>query len=148
MEAWLLVRGKLSGEVREKIRRDFIKHVRWNGFDGDALKRDTPNLPAAAWELAARLRHVRADVVLCHGYKSNLVGRFASHALDILDFLLGPIASAAGDAANQAKLYEAEDVVTGNWRHQSGVMGAGAWCFTAHDRVDRCEIVERAVRDR
>jgi predicted dehydrogenase len=71
-------------------------------------------------------------------------GRFldlASHALDILDFLLGPIAETTGRAANQAGLYDAEDVVTGTWIHKTGVVGAGLWCFTAHDRVDRCEIV-------
>jgi len=63
--------------------QEFIKHVRWNGFDGAALKRDTPNLPAATWELASRLHNARADVVLCHGYKANLIGRIAAHALDI-----------------------------------------------------------------
>jgi 1,5-anhydro-D-fructose reductase (1,5-anhydro-D-mannitol-forming) len=71
-------------------------------------------------------------------------GRFldlASHALDALDFLLDPIAEAAGRAANQAGLYAAEDVVAGTWVHASGVVGTGVWCFTAHDRVDRCEVV-------
>ena len=71
-------------------------------------------------------------------------GRFldlASHALDALDFLLGPIAEAAGRADNQAGLYDAEDVVAGTWAHASGVVGTGVWCFTAHDRVDRCEVV-------
>ena len=63
--------------------QEFIKHVRWNGFPGDSLKRDTPNLPAATWELTMRLRDARADVVLCHGYKSNLIGRLAAHVLDI-----------------------------------------------------------------
>ena len=62
---------------------EFIKHIRWNGFLGEALTRDTPNLPAAAWELAARLRGTRADVVLCHGYKANLLGRLAAHTLGI-----------------------------------------------------------------
>lgn len=71
-------------------------------------------------------------------------GRFldlASHALDAMDFLLGPIAAADGRAANQGKLYDAEDLVAGTWVHESGVMGSGVWCFTAHDRVDRCLIV-------
>jgi predicted dehydrogenase len=71
-------------------------------------------------------------------------GRFldlASHALDVLDFVLGPVAEAAGRAANQGGLYDAEDVVAGTWVHASGVVGAGVWCFTAHDRVDRCEVV-------
>lgn len=71
-------------------------------------------------------------------------GRFldlASHALDVLDFLLGPITEASGRAANQGKLYAAEDIVAGQWLHQSGTIGTGVWCFTSFDRVDRCEIV-------
>lgn len=71
-------------------------------------------------------------------------GRFldlASHALDVLDFLLGPIREVQGRAANQGKLYDVEDIVTGNWVHENGVIGSGTWCFTAHDRIDRCQIV-------
>jgi len=71
-------------------------------------------------------------------------GRFldlASHALDVFDYLFGPIAKASGRAANQAGLYPAEDIVTGNWVHQSGVLGACTYCFTSFDRIDRCEIV-------
>jgi glycosyltransferase involved in cell wall biosynthesis len=58
--------------------QEFLKHVDWNGFDGEALKFDTPNLPAAALELTNRLRRLRADVLLCHGYKANLLGRVAA----------------------------------------------------------------------
>ena len=65
----------------------------------------------------------------------------ASHALDLFDFLLGPITEASGRAANQGKLYAAEDVVAGTWAHRSGVVGSGVYCFTASERVDRCEIV-------
>jgi glycosyltransferase involved in cell wall biosynthesis len=63
--------------------QEFIKHIRWNGFAGESLNRDTPNLPAATWELAGRLRNLHADIVLCHGYKANLIGRLAAHSLDI-----------------------------------------------------------------
>jgi predicted dehydrogenase len=71
-------------------------------------------------------------------------GRFvdlASHMLDLLDFLLGPIRSVAGHAANQARLYPAEDIVTGTFVFESGAQGVGTWCFTAFDRCDRTEIV-------
>jgi predicted dehydrogenase len=74
-------------------------------------------------------------------------GRFldvASHMLDALDFLLGPITQASGRAANQAGLYDAEDIVTGSWLHESGVLGVGSWCFTSFDREDRIEIVGSA----
>ncbi|MDX8345370.1 Gfo/Idh/MocA family oxidoreductase [Rossellomorea sp. YZS02] len=65
----------------------------------------------------------------------------ASHTLDILDFLLGPIQEAKGFASNQAGYYEAEDIVTATYRFASGVQGVGKWCFTAFEDVDRNEIV-------
>jgi predicted dehydrogenase len=67
----------------------------------------------------------------------------ASHELDILDYLLGPIAEAKGITGNQAGLYAAEDIVTGTLRFASGVQGVGAWCFTVdpHEYRDRIEIV-------
>ncbi len=55
----------------------------------------------------------------------------ASHQLDLLDFFFGPIERAAGFAGNQAKAYEAEDIVTGNFVFASGVMGSGNWCFSS-----------------
>ncbi len=61
-------------------------------------------------------------------------GRFldlASHALDVFDFLFGPVKEATGRAANQAGLYKAEDIVTGNWLHQSGDIGTCTLCFTS-----------------
>jgi predicted dehydrogenase len=71
-------------------------------------------------------------------------GRFvdlASHMLDFLDYLLGPIRSVEGHASHQAQLYPAEDIVTGTFVFESGVHGVGTWCFTAFDRCDRTEIV-------
>ncbi|MEK5052497.1 Gfo/Idh/MocA family oxidoreductase [Niallia sp. FSL K6-0212] len=65
----------------------------------------------------------------------------ASHTLDILDFLLGPIKEAEGFATNQNGSYEAEDMVTGNYLFESGVHGTGTWCFGAYDHVDENEIV-------
>jgi predicted dehydrogenase len=54
----------------------------------------------------------------------------ASHQLDLLDFLLGKIAGARGYSANQAGLYPAEDIVTGSFEFENGVLGTGNWCFT------------------
>jgi predicted dehydrogenase len=65
----------------------------------------------------------------------------ASHMLDFLDYLLGPIRSVAGFASNQAQLYAAEDIVTGTFLFDSGVHGVGTWCFTGFEHVDRTEIV-------
>ena len=67
----------------------------------------------------------------------------ASHQLDYLDYLFGPILSTASIVSNQAGLYRAEDIVTASWKHSSGVLGSGVWCFTAAEgpQVDRAEII-------
>ncbi|MCR8849887.1 Gfo/Idh/MocA family oxidoreductase [Rossellomorea sp. SC111] len=65
----------------------------------------------------------------------------ASHTLDILDFLLGPIQEAQGYASNQGGYYEAEDIVTGTYQFESGIQGVGTWCFTAFEEMDVNEIV-------
>jgi predicted dehydrogenase len=65
----------------------------------------------------------------------------ASHTLDILDFLLGPMKQVSGYASNQGGHYPAEDMVTGSYLFESGVHGMGTWCFNAVDYVDRNEIV-------
>ncbi len=67
----------------------------------------------------------------------------APHQLDILDYILGPIAQAKGFANNQAALYPAEDIVTAVYRFESGALGTGIWCFSAspEERIDRIEII-------
>ena len=65
----------------------------------------------------------------------------AAHTLDLLDFILGPIARTTGGAGNQAGLYGAEDIVNGTFEFASGVRGTGIWSFNAFGDVDRTEIV-------
>jgi predicted dehydrogenase len=65
----------------------------------------------------------------------------ASHMLDFLDFILGPISQVHGFASNHGRLYPAEDIVTGTFLFASGVHGVGTWCFTAHERLDHTEIL-------
>ena len=55
---------------------------------------------------------------------------FASHQLDMMDFLFGPVQNAQGVARNQANLYSAEDIVMGTFHFDSGIVGQGTWCFT------------------
>jgi predicted dehydrogenase len=65
----------------------------------------------------------------------------ASHQLDLLDFFFGKITHAAGFSANQAKAYPAEDMVTGSFAFENGVMGTGNWCFTTSSASEIDEIV-------
>ncbi len=65
----------------------------------------------------------------------------ASHQFDYLDFLLGEVTEVKGNAVNMAELYPAEDTVSGTWKHKSGVVGTGSWCFvvdesTAEDSIE------------
>lgn len=58
----------------------------------------------------------------------------ASHQLDALDFLLGPIKEAQGFALNQANIYRAEDVTVGSFRFEKNVIGHGVWAFNTSHR--------------
>lgn len=55
----------------------------------------------------------------------------ASHQLDFLDYLFGPIKQAKGIAANLAGRYPADDIVSASFRLENGVVGQGLWCFNA-----------------
>jgi len=67
----------------------------------------------------------------------------ASHQLDFLDYLFGPIHSIRGHAANQAGLYPAEDIVSASFAFKSGVIGNGLWSFTVPEflETDRIRII-------
>ncbi|MCZ8520752.1 MULTISPECIES: Gfo/Idh/MocA family protein [Paenibacillus] len=64
----------------------------------------------------------------------------ASHTLDLLDYLLGPVGAASGFASNLGGYYTAEDTVTGAYRFESGVHGTGTWCFAADRSFEYNEI--------
>lgn len=65
----------------------------------------------------------------------------ASHQLNLLDFFFGRITHATGFATNQAKAYLAEDLVTGSFVFENGVIGTGNWCFTSSAASEIDEIV-------
>jgi predicted dehydrogenase len=64
----------------------------------------------------------------------------AAHTLDYLDYLFGPITQAKGIARNQDGVYPAEDVVSGTFEFENGVIGSGLWCFTSYEASDRVVI--------
>src|SRR5581483_5475097 len=57
---------------------DFLRVAAGRGVDAVALRHDTPQLRSAARELTHLLHDRGAGVLLCHGYKANLVGRAAA----------------------------------------------------------------------
>jgi predicted dehydrogenase len=54
----------------------------------------------------------------------------ASHQLDFLDYLFGPITAAQGQARNQAGLYPPRTLSAPTSALQMGSMGSGVWSFT------------------
>lgn len=60
----------------------------------------------------------------------------ASHQLDYLDFLFGPITETKAYAENQAGKYPAEDIVLASFKFKSGILGSGSWCFTSNPSSD------------
>jgi predicted dehydrogenase len=70
----------------------------------------------------------------------------ACHTFDVLDFLLGPIATARGMAANRSGTHAVEDAVSACFAFASGALGAGLWGFSADRREDRVEIIGSAGR--
>lgn len=64
----------------------------------------------------------------------------ASHQLDYLDFLFGPISEQYGIAANQKGFYPAEDTVSASFKFENGVVGTGNWCFVVDPSVEKDEI--------
>ena len=64
----------------------------------------------------------------------------ASHQLDYLDFVFGPIETVSGYASNQAGLYTAADTVTSHFTFQNGIQGVGSWCFTVDEKAVKDEL--------
>lgn len=60
----------------------------------------------------------------------------ASHGVDLLDFLLGPVAAVAGFATNTGGSYRAEDVTAASFLFESGPAGTGVWNFNADRNAD------------
>lgn len=65
----------------------------------------------------------------------------ASHQLDLMDFLLGPIIKAEGKAKNLAGLYEPADTVSAEFAFQNGVKGSGVWNFVSPEQDVKDEII-------
>jgi len=64
----------------------------------------------------------------------------ASHQFDYLDFIFGKVTEISGKAVNLGGLYAAEDTVSANWVHESGVIGSGSWSFIADASSEQDEI--------
>ena len=83
--------GALSESIRTTIVsfaeqgqcQAFLDEVRRQGFDASRLANDFPTLRATVKELSQQLDRCEADVLFCHGYKANILGRVAARRVGI-----------------------------------------------------------------
>ena len=92
-------------------------------------------------------RHQKTEEMHWHVFPDISGGGYffdlASHQFDYLDFLFGKVTEVKGNAENLVGLYPAEDTVSGTWRHESGVIGTGSWCFVVgrNSSIDNIQII-------
>ena len=65
----------------------------------------------------------------------------ASHQLDYLDFLFGPVQKVKSVVINHAGLYKAEDFVSAEFVFCNNVVATGTWCFSVSVESTR-DIIE------
>lgn len=61
----------------------------------------------------------------------------ASHQLDYLDFVFGPVKKLVSLAINQSGLYPAEDLVTAGFLFDNNIAATGNWCFSVPKEASR-----------
>jgi predicted dehydrogenase len=61
----------------------------------------------------------------------------ASHQLDYLDYLFGPVQKVSSVAVNQGNLYKAEDFVSAGFIFRGNIIGTGIWSFSASREANR-----------
>lgn len=79
---------------------------------------------------------LQPDIAGGGGYFYDL----ASHQLDILQYMFGPIIEAEGYCQNMAGLYKVEDTFNACFRFDNGLSGSASWCFVAHESARRDKI--------
>lgn len=90
----------------------FLAAAREHGYEASALSHDTPRLWAATRELTAELTRLGADILCCHGYKADILGRLAARRCGI-----PAVAVSRGWTAQNLKvrLYETLDRLNLRW---------------------------------
>jgi predicted dehydrogenase len=70
----------------------------------------------------------------------------ASHQLDFLDYIFGPVIKVSGMADNLASFYSAEDTVTASFQFENKVLGSGTWCFVSNSNSTE-DVIEIIGKD-
>lgn len=112
---------KIIGEVR-LINLLFIKA---------ALTPGELAVPKTAWRVVPEIAG------------GGLFHDLAPHQLDLMYYFFGEVEKVNGIAINQAGLYSADDMVSGQILFRNKVVFTGSWCFNASPETekDHCEII-------
>lgn len=95
--------------------RQFLSTARHHGFEAAKLTSDTPRLWPAVREIVGHLERFGADVLCCHGYKANLLGRMGARRRKI------PVVAVARGWTGESfkvRLYERIDRFHLRWMDQ------------------------------
>ncbi len=123
----------------------FLQNVKEAGFEGIELKNDTPRLLAALRELAATIHSVRGRILVCNGYKADILGLAAGRRLGL------PVVSVAhGWTAEslRVRVYEAIDRRVLRWMDQVVCVSAGQAARVRRAGVppEKIQVIRNAIR--
>ena len=116
----------------------FLKELRRHGLTAEALTSNTPQLFSAMGELRQKLRGHRVDLLCCHGYKADLLGRPTARQLGI------PVISVSRGwtgASWRVRLYERMDRFSLRWMDRIVCVSEGQ-----AEKVRRAGTPDRLVR--
>jgi glycosyltransferase involved in cell wall biosynthesis len=118
--------------------RPFLAAARQQGFEAFGLFNDSPRLSATIREIAGHLERIRPDVLCCHGYKADLLGRKAARRVGI------PVVAVSRGWTGETfwvRLYEAIDRFFLRWMDQVVCVSNGQ-----AEKVRRCGVRGDKIR--
>jgi predicted dehydrogenase len=122
----------LFNKVKQLLEEKIIGEVRFAKleFYKKPLAEEALKIPKVAW---------RVNPEIAGG---GLFHDISPHQVDLMYWFFGEIKKASGCAASQTKMYNADDIVSGNILFKSGIIFNGLWCFNvAEENIkDLCEI--------
>lgn len=116
----------------------FLEELRRHGLTTEALEHNTPSFLAVQRELRDKLRGQSIDLLCCHGYKADLLGRPAARKLGI------PVVSVSRGwtaATWKVRVYEAIDRFSLRWMDRVVCVSEGQ-----AEKVRRAGVAETKVR--
>lgn len=118
-------------KIKELLAQNVIGDIRFVQliFCRKALTAQELSVPKNAW---------RVDASIAGG---GLFYDIAPHQLDLMLYYFGEAGSVNGIARNQAGIYSAADIVSGQIVFNSGIIFNGTWCFAAAKDEDEIKIV-------